>query len=65
MLQCAIIFPMTELHDGILNISQGGKIDCAQAFSIARELSISPKEVGAAIDELGIKIHNCQLGCFE
>lgn len=65
MLQCAMIIPMTELHDEILNISQNGKMDCAQAFQIARKLSISPKDVGARIDELGIKIHNCQLGCFK
>ncbi len=65
MMLCAIIILMTELHDEILNISQNGKIDCAQAFLIARKLNITPKEVGAKIDELGIKIHNCQLGCFE
>jgi len=65
MMLCALITPMTELHDELLNISQNGKIDCAQAFLIARKLSIAPKEVGTAIDELGIKIHNCQLGCFE
>ena len=64
MMLCAMIIPMTELHDEILNISQNGKIDCAQAFQIARKLSITPKEVGAKIDELGLKIISCQLGCF-
>ncbi len=65
MMLRAILVPMSKLDNEILRISQDGKIDCAQAFLIARKLSITPKEVGVAIDELGIKIHNCQLGCFK
>ena len=60
----AIPLNMSELQDEILNASKDGDINCAQALAIARKLGIPPKEVGAVIDELGIKIHNCQLGCF-
>ena len=64
-MKAIVIHPiMSELHDEILNASKDGDINCAQALAIARKLSITPKEVGAKIDELGIKIHNCQLGCF-
>jgi hypothetical protein len=41
-----------------------GKLPCAVAFSIAKKLKVSPKEVGNAANELKIKISNCQLGCF-
>lgn len=41
-----------------------GRVACAQAFAIAAELDVTPRDVGRAADELGYKIHNCQLGCF-
>ncbi|MCK5024306.1 MAG: hypothetical protein KAR56_01665 [Thermoplasmata archaeon] len=56
---------MSELQDEILNASNDGDINCAQALAISKKLGIIPKEVGAEIDKLGIKIHNCQLGCFQ
>jgi len=60
----AILHDMSELQDEIMNASKDGDINCAQALAIAKKLKISPKEVGEKIDELGIKTHNCQLGCF-
>jgi len=41
-----------------------GKLPCAVAFKIARELKVSRQEVGEIADKLGIMIVNCQLGCF-
>jgi hypothetical protein len=41
-----------------------GKIACAAAFRLAEELSISTQEMGKLLNELGIKIKLCQLGCF-
>ena len=41
-----------------------GKIACGLARKIAEELGVPYKEVGAAADELNIKIKNCELGCF-
>ncbi len=40
------------------------RISCADARKIAEGLKIPYREVGAAADEVGIKIKNCQLGCF-
>jgi hypothetical protein len=42
----------------------GGRLPCAAAFEIAEKLGVAPIEVGRATDELGIKIIDCQLGCF-
>ncbi len=41
-----------------------GKIPCAAAFRLAEELGISRKEMGNLLNELRIKIIQCQLGCF-
>ncbi len=41
-----------------------GKLPCAVAFKIAKELKVPLREVGDAADRLRIKICNCQLGCF-
>ena len=41
-----------------------GKITCAVARKIAEDLGTPYKEVGQAANELGIRIKDCQLGCF-
>jgi molybdopterin-guanine dinucleotide biosynthesis protein len=46
------------------NRSESDKMTCAAARKIAEELKVSYAEVGAAADELRIKIKNCELGCF-
>jgi len=40
------------------------RLPCAEAFAIARDLGLPLAEVGRTCDELGIKIVQCQLGCF-
>ncbi|MBI2851443.1 MAG: hypothetical protein HYX80_10490 [Chloroflexi bacterium] len=41
-----------------------GRLPCPIAFKVARKLDITPKSVGEKTDELGIRIIDCQLGCF-
>lgn len=41
-----------------------GKISCELAWRIAEELGVSKADVGRAADEAGIRIKDCQLGCF-
>lgn len=41
-----------------------GRITCAEAWSVAEELGVSKAETGQAADTLGIRIKDCQLGCF-
>ncbi len=40
------------------------RISCAEAHSIAAELSVAPADVGAAIDLIEVRIIKCQLGLF-
>jgi hypothetical protein len=39
-------------------------LPCTEAFVISRELDVPLAEVGRTCDELGIKVVQCQLGCF-
>ncbi len=41
-----------------------GKIPCATAFKLAEELGVTRAEMGELLNELKIKIIQCQLGCF-
>jgi hypothetical protein len=40
------------------------RIACADAFRIAQDLDVPLADVGRTCDELGIKMMQCQLGCF-
>jgi len=44
--------------------SESGRIPCPVARAIAEELKVDYQEVGRTANELGIKIINCELGCF-
>jgi hypothetical protein len=39
-------------------------LSCCQAFQIAAEFKISIQEIGHWCNKHGIKICECQLGCF-
>ncbi len=53
-----------EIEEKVKSSLVGGKLPCAVALEIARELKVSPLEVGKTVNKLSIKICNCQLGCF-
>ncbi len=53
-----------ELKVKIAAAAPDGRIACPAAMRLAEELSISRKEMGELLNELKIKIKNCQLGCF-
>ena len=53
-----------EVKSRIRAAALEGKMPCAAAFRLAAELGISRKELGNLLNELKIKIIQCQLGCF-
>ncbi|MEW6659344.1 MAG: hypothetical protein AB1424_11860 [Thermodesulfobacteriota bacterium] len=53
-----------ELKARIKAAAPDSRIPCAAAMSLAKELGISRKEMGELLNELRIKITQCQLGCF-
>lgn len=42
----------------------GGKLSCGKAWALAEEFQVPRKAIGEIANELGIKIKECQLGCF-
>jgi hypothetical protein len=54
----------TELDKKIQESLTEGKLPCAKGFQIAKEMKVTPKEVGEACNRLKIKVRSCQLGCF-
>jgi len=53
-----------ELETKIKSALVDGRLPCAIAFRIAKELKVSPREVGDAANRLSVKLCACQLGCF-
>ena len=53
-----------ELKTKIQAAAPEGRISCATAMRLAEELVISRRDLGKLLNELKIKITNCQLGCF-
>ncbi|ATW25563.1 hypothetical protein [Candidatus Formimonas warabiya] len=53
-----------EILEAVKEASKDGKLICAEAHALGKELGVSLLLIGAAADELGIKIRECQLGCF-
>lgn len=54
-----------KLKGAIEAKAKRGTITCPQALQIAKDLKIPGPEVRKALDEMNIKIKQCQLGCFE
>jgi hypothetical protein len=54
-----------KLEEAILGKAKEGKIPCPLCFQIAEEHGISRREMGQVLNQLKIKISQCQLGCFE
>ena len=54
-----------KLEEAILKKSKAGKLPCAVCFKIAEDFGISKREMGKVLNEMNIRISQCQLGCFE
>jgi hypothetical protein len=53
-----------ELQEKVLKLAEGGKISCAHAHRFAHDQSIELKKMRLLLDACGIKLKDCQLGCF-
>lgn len=53
-----------ELIEEIRTQAPEGKITCAKAWSLADRFHYSKRDMGKLLDELKIKLTDCQLGCF-
>lgn len=59
---------MNELTEEILKkveeAAKDRRLSCTRARKVGEELNVPLRLIGDACDELGIKIHACELGCF-
>lgn len=53
-----------EIKQAVSEKAVDGKIECAVARKVAEDLGVPYKAAGEAANELGIKVKNCDLGCF-
>jgi hypothetical protein len=53
-----------DLKNKIRAAAPEGRIPCAAAFKLADELGIPRRKMGELLNDLKIKITQCQLGCF-
>ena len=53
-----------EVEEKVVSSLVDGRLPCAVAFKIAKELEVSTREIGEAANKLGVRIASCQLGCF-
>ncbi len=53
-----------EIAAKLKELARDGKIACAVAQKIAVENKIPLKQVGDMLNQMKIKIIQCQLGCF-
>lgn len=53
-----------KIAEEIIKRAKNKRLPCPVARKIAKELSVSLKEVGKTADELKVKITDCELGCF-
>jgi len=54
-----------KIEEIIKKKAKEGKLPCALCFKIAEDFGISKKEMGKILNEIKVKISQCQLGCFE
>jgi len=56
---------LSQLEDMVKASLKDGYLPCPVAWKIAKKAGVPKLAVGAIIDRLGIRITNCQIGCFQ
>ena len=56
---------LKRIEEAVREKAKDGKLPCVVCFKIAEDFGISNKEMGKILNEMKVKISQCQLGCFE
>jgi hypothetical protein len=56
---------LSQLEDTVRASLKGGYLPCPIAWKIAKEANVPKVAIGEITDRLGIRITNCQIGCFK
>lgn len=55
---------VAAIEDAVRATVSDGYVACPGAWRIAADLEVERIDVGAAVDRLGLRVRDCQLGCF-
>lgn len=53
-----------EIVDAVRAKAKDGRISCPMLRKLAEDLDVPNQVVGQAANEAGVKVKNCDLGCF-
>ncbi len=53
-----------ELEEAVRDKATDGRVTCAVLRKLAEDNGVPYKVAGAAADSAGVRVHNCDLGCF-
>ena len=56
---------LSQLENMVKASLRDGNLQCATAFKIAKQAKVPKIAVGELTDRLGIRVTNCQIGCFK
>jgi hypothetical protein len=56
---------LSRIEELVKGSLREGNLPCPTAWKIARQLEVPRIAVGTIVDRLGIRITNCQVGCFK
>ncbi len=56
---------LARLEAAVKAAVRDGYVACPSGWRVAKDLGVSRLDVGAMIDRLGIRVTDCQLGCFK
>ncbi len=56
---------LARLETAVKAAMKDGSVACPSGWRVATDLGVSRLDVGAMIDRLGIRVTDCQLGCFK
>ena len=56
---------LAKLAETVKSGLKDGNLPCGVAFKISREMGVPKIAVGEMTDRLGVRVSNCQIGCFK
>jgi hypothetical protein len=56
---------LSQLENAVKAAVKDGYVPCPSGLKVAKAAGVSPLDVGAMIDKLGIRVTDCQIGCFK
>ncbi len=56
---------LSRLEEAVKGVVRDGYVACPSAWKVAKDANVSRLDVGVMIDKFGIRVTECQLGCFK